>query len=84
MAKSPKILENSCKTPCKSTRKTRVNFRVNLFNLQNHVYNLTFSPTSTHFPTILLTPFPPLYLINLFHYSTDSTITTINNLIERI
>ena len=84
MAKSTKILENLCKTPCKSTRKTRVNFCANILNTQNPVYKTLFPPTFPLLSTDLPTTTSPLYLINLFHYSTDPTITTINNLIERI
>ena len=77
-------MDNLCKTPCKSTSKTRANFSVNLLMLQKAVYKshfpLAFPPFSTNLHTFLL----PLRLINLFHYSTGSTITTINNLIERI
>lgn len=77
-------MDNLCKTPCKSTSKTRANFRVNILMLQKAVYKSNFPLTFPLFSTNLHTTFLPLHLINLFHYSTGSTITTINNLIERI
>ena len=79
-----KILENLCKTPCKSTRKTCAYFRANLTKAQNPVYKIHFPPAFPSLSTKLHTTISPLYLTNLFHYSTDPTITTINNLIERI
>lgn len=82
--KITQIVEIQCKTTCKTLRKIRANFCANLFRFIKIVYNFTFPPTfpafSTHFPTTT----SPLYITNFFHYSTSPTITTINNLIERI
>ena len=79
-----KILENLCKTKCKSTSKTRVNFCAKFLTFTKNVHNSPFPLTFSNFCTNFFTTFLPLYLTNIFHYSTDPTITTTNNLIERI
>ena len=79
-----KILENMCKTKCKSISKTRANFCAKISTFTKAVHNSLFPLTFSNFYTNFFTIFSPLYLINFFHYSTDSTITTTNKLIERI
>ena len=83
MANFNKNMENLCKTPCKSRGKTRALFCGNKILHQNLVQNSTFSHTFPCLSTNFFTTQSPLFLSNLFHYSTDPTITTINNIIER-
>lgn len=67
-----------CKTFRKTLRKTRAIFCAFPKIHQIHVYKLFIPPTFSYFPTNFLTATPPLSLNNLFHYSTDPTITTTN------
>ena len=83
MANITKIMENLCKTPCKSRSKTRARFCGNKKVHQNLVQNSIFSHTFPRLSTNFFTTTSPLFLSNLFHYSTDPTITIINNIIER-
>ena len=62
-----------CKTLCISPVKLCVKFKYIIFSVQNSTFPPTFPFFSTHF----LTTRPHLYLINVFHYSTHSTNTTI-------
>ena len=76
-----KLVENSCKTLCKSPCKSLAKLCVFLTPSRFYVQNPTFPPRFTHFPTIFPTTTSPLYLANLFHYSTASTTTTTNNIL---
>ena len=83
MAKFIQTAKNLCKTPCKSYSKTRAIFCGNVSSRQKKVQNSTFSHTFPCLSTNFFTTLSPLFISNLFHYSTDPTITTINNIIER-
>lgn len=78
-----KNVQNPCKTMLKSLRKTRANFcsKNKFFILL--VQNSTFPPTFPYFPTYFPTTIPPLFIINLFHLSTEPITTIINKLEER-
>ena len=78
-----KNVQNSCKTLLKSLRKTRVKICSKNKYFTNPVQNTTFPPTFPTFPTTFPTAIPPLSSLNLFHFSTEPTTTTINNLEER-
>jgi len=71
-------VEALCKSLCKTPRKTRAIFCAFFKIHQNLVYKIFIPPTFPYFPTHFLTIMPPLSLSNLFHYSTDPTITTTN------
>ncbi len=71
------IVKNPCKNPWKSWFKKCVHFSAKNFFFQKAVYKPTFSSTFTNHSTIFPTLILPLFFINLFHYSTKLTITTI-------
>lgn len=75
-----KIVENLCKTQCKSPCKSRENLCVKPHFAHFHVDFSTFSQTFSHFFTDFPTAFSPLILLKLFHYSTTPTTTTTNNI----
>ena len=82
--KIPQTVEISCKTSCKTLWKFRVNPREFLSLLDPARAKLHF-PTDFSLLSHHLSHHPaPLFLTYLFHYSTDPTIITTNNFIERI
>ena len=76
-------VEIPCKTLCKTWCIFREYFceklKIKHPYVENPTFLLTFPTFSTHFFTNKL----PLIISNIFHYSTKSTNTIINNLIER-
>ncbi len=73
------FVENMCKTICKTLRKFYVKLcRKNLF-FKKSVQIQSFSQNYPIFSTNLLTTLLPLILTYIFHYSTYSITTTINN-----
>ena len=76
-------VEKPCKNLCKTQCKVCAKFREKLNYIQIYVYKLIIPLTFSDFFTTFYTTKSPLLLSNSFHYSTASTNTTINNLIER-
>ena len=72
-------VENLCKTPWKSTCKTRANLCEKPHTTHLPVQNYLFPLPFPYFPTTFLTTAPPLFQTNLFHYSTAPT--TITNIL---
>lgn len=78
------FVDNRCKTPCKTLCKSRVFFRA---NLSSPLFTRAKLPISTFFSFFShhLFHHPPTSVISLlFHFSTVPTITTTNNIKERI
>lgn len=82
--KFPQNVEILWKSACKSTCISRGNPCEKLAPSKSHVENFPNPHFSHNFPTNFFTTSPPLFLPRLFHYSTDPTTTTINNIKERI
>ena len=78
--KNLKNVQIMCKSTLKSAHKLRAKLCANHKNFVRLVQISTFSPRFTNFPTIFFTILPYLKTHPLFHFFTDPTITTINNL----
>lgn len=76
-------VEIQCKTISKNLCILSELFCVKFKNLQNYVYKIFSSHIFSHFSTYFFTICQPLFLMNIFHYSTIPTYITINNKIER-
>ena len=79
----PILVENLCKTICKTVCKFRAFFRAKLIHPQFFRAKLALS---THFSNVFRHVFPhnfPLFLTNLFHYSTEPITTITKYNIER-
>ena len=78
MANFIQNVEILCKSTCKTQWKSYANLGVKLAKIFSCVKNGTFSLTFPTFFTTLFANLPPLSPPKLFHFFTDSTITTIN------
>lgn len=76
-----KMWKSSVKLGVNRRVKLAQNFVQNSQSLNNLCKYLTFPHSFSRFTTNFFTSHPPLYLTNLFHYSTYPTITTTNKLI---
>ena len=80
MAKNHKIVQNmwksTFKSSCKSLVKLCAKYKKFIQRVENTFFPHTFPTFSTTFPTT----HPPLANTPLFHFFTDPTITTINNI----
>ena len=77
------FVENLCKSmfksPCKFHAKLCVKNKIFIHPVQISIFPPIFPAFFATFPTTI----PPLYLTNLFHFSTQPITTTINKFIER-
>ena len=78
------FVEKLCKTTRKTLCKSPAKLCVNLANPTPTCVNLVFSTHFSHFSHHVSHRSLPLEIPALFHYSTVPTITTINNIKERI